>query len=98
MPRRRRRRSGLGFPASRPAFPRGGRYAPALRRARPRPPLEALQPGDEYPDATPEGVRSEPGFKRLREALGGGLHGRLDALPESGGDSLAVEYGQGHGT
>ena len=44
-----------------------------------------LRPRDQHPDATPERVRSHPGFVRLREALAGGLQGRLDALPAGGG-------------
>ena len=42
-------------------------------------------------------VRGDPGFIRLRAALGGGGHGSSDAFPSGGGDSLSVEDGQGQG-
>jgi hypothetical protein len=51
----------------------------------------------ENPDAAAERVRGGAGFVRLRGAVCGGLHGRLDALPSGGGDALGGEYGQGHG-
>ena len=40
--------------------------------------------------------RGNPAFLRLCDVLPGGFHGRIDAPPPSGGDALAVEYGQGH--
>ena len=40
--------------------------------------FEALRPGDENPDAAPEGSAANPAL-RPRE-LSGGLHGRLDSL------------------
>ena len=43
-------------------------------------PFEALRPRDQYPHAAAERARGDPGFARLREALPGGGHRRLDAL------------------
>jgi hypothetical protein len=45
-----------------------------------------------------EGVRDDPAFIWTSDVLRGGFHGHLDAMPSGGGDSLAVENGQGHGT
>ena len=63
-----------------------------VKRERDRP-FEAPWLNDEYRNAVPERVRSDPAFKRLSDVRSAGLDGRRNALPPGSGNSLTVEDG-----
>ena len=103
---RRWRRRRLGFP-SRPSFPlsrshaqaRGGacdalgRFVESERGL----PFEARGPVMSARTPPRDRVRGNRAFMGPSEALSGGLHGRLDALPTGGGDSFSGGCGGGQG-